>query len=44
MERFNASLEYGAAIRMNRFQMNFSISKGLIDMSGSDEYKVKQDK
>ena len=44
MERFNASLEYGAAIRVNRFQMNVSMSKGLINMSGSDEYKVKQDK
>lgn len=44
MERFNASIEYGAAIRVNRFQMNVSMSKGLINMSGSDEYKVKQDK
>lgn len=44
MKRFNASLEYGAAIRIDRIQLNFTTSQGLIDMSGNDEYKVKQNK
>ena len=44
MKRFNASLEYGASIRVSRFQLNFTMSKGLVNMSGSDEYKVKQNK
>ncbi|MBP3472480.1 MAG: hypothetical protein J6K41_09665 [Paraprevotella sp.] len=44
MKRFNASLEYGASMRIRRFQLDFTISKGLIDMSGSDEYTVKQNK
>ncbi len=44
MKRFNTSLEYGAAMRINHFQINFTISKGLINMSGSDDYKVKLDK
>lgn len=44
MKRFNASLEYGAAIRIHRFQLNFTMSKGFVDMSGNDEYKVKQNK
>lgn len=44
IKRFNASLEYGAAIRVSRFQLNFTMSKGFVNMSGSDEYKVKQNK
>lgn len=44
IKRFNASLEYGAAIRVNRCQLNFTMSKGLVNMSCSDEYKVKQNK
>ena len=44
MKRFNASLEYGAAIRTSRFQLGFTMSKGLINMSGYDDYEVKQDK
>lgn len=44
MKRFNASLEYGAAIRVNKIQLNFTMSKGFVNMSGSEEYKVKQNK
>lgn len=44
MKHFNASLEYGAALRINRFQLNFTMSKGFVNMSGSEEYKVKQNK
>lgn len=44
MKRFNASLEYGAAIRINRFQINFTTSKGFVNMSGDNTYKVKQNK
>lgn len=44
MQRFNASFEYGLAIRINRFQLNYTISNGLVNMSDSDEYKVKQNK
>lgn len=44
MKRFNTSLEYGASLRINNVQFNYTISKGLIDMSGNDEYKVKQNK
>lgn len=44
IKRFNTSLEYGASLRINNVQFNYTISKGLIDMSGNDEYKVKQNK
>ncbi|MDE6770522.1 MAG: hypothetical protein K2J78_12430 [Muribaculaceae bacterium] len=44
MKRFNTSLEYGAAMRINHFQINFTVSKGLINMSDNDDYKVKLDK
>ena len=44
MKRFNASLEYGAAIRIRRVQFNFTMSNGLVNMAGGDGYKVKQGK
>lgn len=44
MKRFNATLEYGLAMRIRWFQLDFTMSKGLIDMSDSDEYKVTQNK
>lgn len=44
MKRFNTSLEYGASLRINNFEINFSISNGLINMSDSEDYKVKQNK
>lgn len=44
MKRFNTSLEYGASIRVKNVQLDFSMSKGLINMSDNDDYKVKQNK
>ena len=44
IKRFNASLEYGAAVKINRIQLNFTTSKGFVNMSGSEEYQVKQNK
>lgn len=41
---FNTSLEYGGSLRINHFQLDFTMSKGLRNMSGSDEYKVKMNK
>lgn len=44
-KRFNASLEYGASIRIRRLQINFTMARGLINMSKSKDYKsVKQNK
>ena len=43
-KRFNASLEYGAGIRIYMVQLNFAASKGLVNMSSSDEYSVYQNK
>lgn len=43
-QRFNYSLEYGGGIRTSRFQLNFTMSKGLRNMSNTDEYKVYQGK
>lgn len=43
-KRFNASLEYGASIRIRRLQINFTMARGLINMSKSKEYTVKQNK
>jgi tetratricopeptide (TPR) repeat protein len=40
-KQFNASLEYGGGLRINHLQFNFTISKGLIDMSNDSSYKVK---
>jgi len=44
MHRFNTSLEYGASLKINRFQLHFTMSKGLTNMSDNDEYKVKLNK
>ena len=43
-QRFNYSLEYGGGIRSSRFQLNFTISKGLKNMSNSNDYKMHQGK
>lgn len=43
-QRFNYSLEYGGGIRTSCFQLNFTMSKGLRNMSSTDEYKVYQGK
>lgn len=44
LKRFNASLEYGVSVRMRRLQFNFTIARGLVNMSGHEEYTVKQNK
>ena len=44
MKRFNASLEYGGAIRIKRVQLNFTMSNGLVNMSDNADYKVKLNK
>ncbi|MCD8291831.1 MAG: outer membrane beta-barrel protein, partial [Prevotella sp.] len=43
-KRFNASLEYGGGIRIDRFQVDFTLSNGLINMSKDSDIKVKQNK
>lgn len=43
VKRFNASLEYGGAIRIKRLQLNFTLAKGLIKKTG-EGYTVKQNK
>ena len=43
-KRFNASLEYGGGMRIKAIQLNVGVSKGLVNMSSTDEYKVKQNK
>lgn len=45
LNRFNFSYEYGGGIRIKNFQLQYSVTKGLIDMAvkGSD-YKVKQNR
>lgn len=44
LKRFNASFEYGASVRMRRLQINFTMARGLVNMSGHDDYTVKQNK
>lgn len=43
-KRFNASLEYGGGIRFKAIQLNVGASKGIVNMSSTDEYNVKQNK
>lgn len=43
-KRFNYSLEYGGGIRSSCWQINFTMSKGLKNMSSTDDYKVYQGK
>lgn len=45
MNRFNASWEVGAGIRIKGVQLQWQMSRGLIDMAGKNaEYTVKQNK
>ena len=42
---FNLSYEFGGGLRVARhIQLGFTMSKGLLNMSESDNYKVYQDK
>lgn len=43
-KRFNYSLEYGGGIRVSCLQFNFTMAKGLKNMSGTEGYKVYQGK
>lgn len=43
-ERFNYSFDFGGGIRVSRFQLNFTMSKGLKNMSSTDAYEIHQDK
>ncbi len=43
-KRFNASYEYGAAMRINHVQFDFVMSRGFVNMSADDAYKVYQNK
>lgn len=43
-KRFNYSLEYGGGLRISRIQLNVTMSKGLKNMSSTDDYKVYQGK
>lgn len=43
-KRFNYSLEYGGGIRTSCLQLNFTMAKGLKDMSSTNDYKVYQGK
>lgn len=43
-KRFNTSLEYGAGVYIYGAQLHFCMAKGLINMSGDDDVKVKMNK
>ncbi len=43
-DRFNPSLEFGAGICMKHVQFDFSMARGLKDMSNDPDYTVKQNK
>ena len=44
MRRFNASVEYGAGLRLSCMQLNFTMANGLIDMSDDSDYKTYMNK
>jgi len=43
-KRFNVSSEFGGGIRIKSFQLNFNMSKGLINQSSEEGVIVKQNK
>ncbi len=43
-KKFNASVEFGGGLRYSCFQLNFTMSKGLLKMNSSDEIMIKQNK
>lgn len=43
-KRFNASYEYGAAMRIRHVQFDIVASRGFVNMSGDDSYKAYQNK
>ena len=44
MKRFNYSLTYGAGVQIDRFMLSVSVSKGLLNQSDDDSYKIYQNK
>ena len=44
MKRFNYSLIYGAGVQVDRFMLSVSVSKGLLNQSDDDSYKIYQNK
>lgn len=43
-KRYNVSYEYGGGMRFGRVQFNFTVSRGLINMSQDRDYEIKQNK
>jgi hypothetical protein len=43
-KRFNASLDFGAGIRLNGLQLNLGMSRGLLDISSNPDINIKQNK
>ena len=40
-KRFNTMLEYGASLRINAIQFDFTMSQGITNWSESNDYKIK---
>lgn len=43
-KRYNVSYEYGGGMRLGRVQFNFTVSRGLINMSQDRDFEIKQNK
>ena len=43
-KRFNITADYGAGFRVNNLQFTAGISRGLLDMSSSSDYTIKQNR
>jgi hypothetical protein len=43
-KRFNASIDFGAGIRLNGLQLNVGISRGLLNISANPDVEIRQNK
>lgn len=43
-KRFNITADYGAGFRVNNLQITAGLSRGLLDMSSSSDYTIKQNR
>ena len=43
-KRFNITADYGAGFRVNNLQFTAGVSRGLLDMSSSSDYTIKQNR
>lgn len=43
-KRFNITADYGAGFRVNNLQVTAGLSRGLLDMSSSSDYTIKQNR